>query len=73
MAVQLQDSTIISIVDDDESIRTAMKSLIISLGYRAETFTSAQLFLRSPRLADTACLISDVQMPGMSGLDCKTP
>jgi FixJ family two-component response regulator len=72
MAVQLQDSPIIAIVDDDPSVRTAMKSLMMSLGYRAQTFASAQAFLQSPRMGDTACLISDVQMPGMGGLEMQS-
>jgi FixJ family two-component response regulator len=61
----------VSIVDDDESVRTAMSSLLRSLGYEACVFTSAEAFLSSPRLQDTSCLIVDVQMPGMSGLDLQ--
>jgi len=67
----LSSAAIISIVDDDESVRTAMSSLIRSLGYRAYEFASAEAFLASPRLLDTSCLIVDVQMPGMSGLDLQ--
>jgi len=61
----------VSIVDDDESVRAAMSSLIRSLGYRACVFASAEDFLASPRLEDTSCLIVDIQMPGMSGLDLQ--
>jgi FixJ family two-component response regulator len=60
---------LISIVDDDESIREATEGLMKSLGFAAETFACAEDFLGSDRLPRTACLIADVQMPGMSGLD----
>lgn len=62
---------IISIVDDDESFRRAAANFVDSLGYSVETFSSAEEFLRSPRLSETACLISDVQMPGMSGVELQ--
>ena len=61
----------ISIVDDDKSVREAAKTLIRSLGYATATFASAEEFLESGSLPDTACLITDVQMPGMSGLDLQ--
>ena len=61
----------ISIVDDDESVREATKSLVRSLGYHAETFGSAEEYLGSERLHETSCLIADVQMPGMSGVDLQ--
>jgi FixJ family two-component response regulator len=60
---------LISIVDDDESVREAAKGLMKSLGYAAETFPSAEDFLQSQQVPRTACLIADVNMPGMSGLD----
>ena len=60
---------LISIVDDDESMREAAKGLMKSLGYTAETFPSAEDFLQSQQIPRTACLIADVNMPGMSGLD----
>ena len=63
---------IVSIVDDDDSVRTAMSSLVRSLGYEACVFASAEAFLASPRLHDTSCLIADIQMPGMSGLDLQS-
>ena len=63
------DRPLIVIVDDDEAIRQAAQSLMESLGYRAATFASADAFLGSPELAEAACLIADVQMPGMSGAD----
>ena len=63
---------LVSIVDDNDSVRTAMSSLVRSLGYEACVFASAEAFLASPRLQDTACLIADIQMPGMSGLDLQS-
>lgn len=62
----------ISIIDDDKSVRDAAKMLIRSLGYTTETFASAEEFLESGYLRDTACLITDVQMPGMSGVDLQS-
>jgi FixJ family two-component response regulator len=59
---------LITIVDDDKSVREAVKGLVRSLGYRAITFRSAEEFLLSD-LSETLCLITDVQMPGLSGLD----
>jgi FixJ family two-component response regulator len=63
---------VISIVDDDASVREATKGLVRSLGYRAATFGSAEEFLGSERLHDTACLITDVQMPGLSGVELQS-
>ena len=60
---------LISIVDDDELVREAVKGLMKSLGYRAEAAASAEEFLRSPHLRRCSCLIADVQMPGMTGLE----
>ena len=59
----------ISIVDDDESVREALTGLISSAGYVADAFPSAERFLRSDRLNNTACLIVDMQMPGLTGLE----
>ena len=67
----MSKSQIVSIVDDDASVRAAMESLVRSLGFVAFAFESAEDFLRSPRVDDSACLITDVQMPGMSGLDLQ--
>jgi FixJ family two-component response regulator len=69
------ESRIVSIVDDDASVRAAVLSLLKSIGIVAFVFESAEDFLRSPRVDDSSCLITDVQMPGMSGLelqDCLT-
>lgn len=63
---------VISIIDDDASVRTATESLVRSLGFIALTFPSAEAFLESRRLEDTDCLITDVQMPGMSGVDLQS-
>lgn len=59
------------VIDDDESIREALKSLIRSVGLNVETFASAQEFLQSSRPDVPACLILDVRMPGLSGLDLQ--
>ena len=60
---------LVSVVEDDQFFRESMRRLVRSLGYVVETFSSATDFLASPRLLETACLISDVQMPVMSGLE----
>jgi len=59
------------IVDDDESVREALQSLLKSMGLRAEGFVSAEDFLHSAPLPDTTCLILDVRMPGMGGLELQ--
>jgi len=63
---------LISIVDDDESIRRTTKLLIESFGFRAGVFKSAAEFLKSGDLNSTSCLIVDVQMPGMDGLQLQS-
>ena len=60
---------VISIVDDDASVRAATNNLLSSRGYVVYTFASAGDFLQSDRLQDSSCVIADVQMPAMSGLD----
>jgi FixJ family two-component response regulator len=62
---------VIAIVDDNESFRHAIASFIRSLGYAVLQFASAEAFLKSNRLYDTDCLISDVQMPGMNGIELQ--
>jgi FixJ family two-component response regulator len=59
---------VISVVDDDVSLRTALVRLLRSMGFAANAFASAQEYLLSPRLHDTSCLIADVEMPGMTGI-----
>jgi FixJ family two-component response regulator len=68
---KVSNSQIVSIVDDDASVRGAMESLVRSLGLVAFAFESAEDFLRSPRVDDSDCLITDLQMPGTSGLDLQ--
>lgn len=66
------EAPIISIVDDDESVRVATEGLVRSLGFVARTFDSAEAFLRSNSANETGCLIVDVQMPKMSGLELQS-
>jgi FixJ family two-component response regulator len=58
---------VISIIDDDPSVREATARLVRSLGYRAAVFSSAEEFLQSDHVRDSACLITDLQLSGMSG------
>jgi FixJ family two-component response regulator len=61
----------ISVVDDDESVREALTSLLRSAGFGAETYASAEEFLRLGGLRDTECLILDVRMPGIGGVELQ--
>jgi FixJ family two-component response regulator len=63
---------LISIIDDDPSVRVATNRLVRSLGYAAHTFASADGFLQSPDVNDAACVIADIQMPGMSGIELQS-
>jgi FixJ family two-component response regulator len=65
------DTRIIAIVDDDESVRFALKGMMKSVGLPAQAFASAEDFLNSGLLQQTACLIADIRMPGMSGLELQ--
>jgi FixJ family two-component response regulator len=65
----LSNPPVISIVDDDASVRAATYNLVRSLGHTVHTFASAEAFLRSPLLNETSCVIADIQMPAMSGLE----
>ena len=67
----MSETRTISIVDDDALARDGIKELVESLGYKALTFVSAEHFLQSGLIAQTVCLISDIQMPGLSGLDLQ--
>src|ERR1700722_9352607 len=70
-SADLRRTLLISIVDDDESMREATKGLVRSLGYHAATFSSAEEFLSSDLVHRTSCLITDMQMPGLSGADLQ--
>ena len=61
----------IAIVDDDDAVREAMKLLMRSFGYHASTFDSAGEFLKSKQFSNTSCVITDLQMPELSGLDLQ--
>ncbi len=65
------NTRIIAIVDDDESVRFALKGMMKSVGLPAQAFASAEDFLNSGILHQIACLIADIRMPGMSGLDLQ--
>lgn len=65
----LSEHSLISIVDDDRSFLNSMRRLIKSLGYDVAAFSSAAQFLASPRLGTTTCLVADVQMPLMTGVE----
>src|ERR1700756_2758759 len=67
--VRMPKASLISLVEDDQLFRESMRRLMRSLGYSVEAFPSAADFLASPRLAETACLIADVHMPAMTGID----
>jgi len=62
---------LVAIIDDDASVRATTDSLVRSLGHIVYTFPSAEDFLRSNRLDDFSCVIADVQMPGMSGVELQ--
>ena len=62
---------VIAIIDDDESFRRATTSFVRSLGYGTAAFDSAEAFLKSERVNDADCVITDVQMPGMTGIELQ--
>jgi FixJ family two-component response regulator len=68
---RVPQTPVIAIVDDDESFRHATLSFVRSLGYSAAAFSSADAFLNSNAVCNTDCLITDVQMPGMSGIELQ--
>jgi FixJ family two-component response regulator len=70
MAIQ-EKAKMVAIVDDDDLMRTALQGLLKSAGLLAQAFASADEFLRSGHQHDTACLITDIRMPGMSGLELQ--
>jgi FixJ family two-component response regulator len=70
-SVSMPRIPLISIVDDDDAIKSSLENLIRSVGLRAQGFSSAQAFLGSNQVHETGCLILDVRMPGMSGLELQ--
>jgi FixJ family two-component response regulator len=68
----LSTLSVISVIDDDASVRAATNNLLSSHGYLVHTFSSAHDFLQSARPGDSSCVVADVQMPVMSGLDLLT-
>jgi len=64
-----RDGRVVSIVDDDGSLRRSLRNLLLSVGFRVETFVSAEEFLRSAQRENTGCVVLDLRMPGMSGFD----
>src|SRR6266851_9765017 len=67
--VRMPKAALISLVDDDRLFRESMRRLMRLLGYNVEAFSSAADFLASPRLIETTCLIADVHMPAMTGVE----
>ena len=70
MAIQA-NGKLIAVIDDDESVRTAVQELLKSAGLSARSFASAEEFLKSGQQRQTGCLIADIRMPGMSGLEMQ--
>ena len=68
----MQKVPVVSIIDDDESVRTATQCLVRSLGLKTRTFASAEEFLLSPYVTETSCVIADVQMAKISGLELQS-
>ena len=62
---------LITVIDDDESVRESLPDLLKEFGFEAQTFSSAEDFLASESIAETSCLVLDVAMPGMSGPDLQ--
>ncbi len=67
----MAEAPIISVIDDDPSVRTATARLLRSMGFSVYAFASAREFLSSPRMSETSCVIADVQMPGMTGVELQ--
>jgi FixJ family two-component response regulator len=63
--------SLVSVVDDDESVRESLPDLLRQIGFAAEAFSSAEAFLASGAVSETRCLILDIAMPGMSGPDLQ--
>ena len=67
----MRETAIVSIVDDDESVRDSVSALVRSLGYTARAYPSAEDFLNSAEADAADCLVTDIQMPGMSGIELQ--
>jgi FixJ family two-component response regulator len=67
----IESRPLLSVIDDDESVRESLPDLLQELGFAVETFASAEEFLASGRIGETRCLILDIAMPGMSGPDLQ--
>ncbi len=65
------ESAIVTVVDDDDSLRDALQGLLKAAGFPAQAFASAEEFLKSGQQQKTECLITDIRMPGMSGLELQ--
>jgi FixJ family two-component response regulator len=70
--ITLSEASVIAVIDDEELVRTSLQRLLRIAGYPVAAFTSAADFLKSGRLQDFRCLIADIRMPGMSGLDLQS-
>jgi FixJ family two-component response regulator len=66
-----KENKLVAIVDDDDSVRGTLQELLRSAGFSSQTFDSAEAFLGSGHHQETACLITDIRMPGMSGLELQ--
>ena len=67
----MSESSLVAVVDDDESVRESLPDLLRQFGFAAQAFSSAEAFLASEALSETRCLVLDVAMPGMSGPDLQ--
>jgi len=67
----MRERALVAVVDDDESVREALPDLVRELGHEAEAYSSAEDFLASSRIDQTRCLVLDIAMPGMTGLDLQ--
>jgi FixJ family two-component response regulator len=67
----MRERSLVSVVDDDESVRESLPDLLRQFGFAAEAFSSAEAFLASDVVGETSCLLLDVAMPGMSGLELQ--